>query len=249
MTGGSRGLGLHLARFLAREGCQLAICGRDPGRLLSVQKELEIHSPFVSVADIEDESRYVHFLHSAVEHLAGVDIFIHAASALLVKGPESWTKHLAVDVRGAVVGVQTLRSYLKQSAHPAITCLGTLASIERTQEASMETGSYGPMKAALGAWVIEQAFSLGREGIRINVVSPGPVEEPGRMWARMKLQDQNRYRALTEATPLARLGTPEEIARVVAFVSSPAASWITGEHLLVDGGLHRSIRSKPGIAI
>jgi len=95
---------------------------------------------------------------------------------------------------------------------------------------------YNAMKASLVTWGKQLALAHGKDGIRVNVVSPGPIEFEGGNWEMIKDTMTKFYEATLRQQPLGRFGKPEEIARCVAFIASPAASWVNGSHLIVDGG-------------
>jgi len=86
------------------------------------------------------------------------------------------------------------------------------------------------------AYANDLAQSLGRRGIRANAISPGAVHFPGGSWDTRKIENPDFYAKVEKAIPLGRLGTGEEIARIIGFVSSPAGMWINSTHIVADGG-------------
>ena len=95
---------------------------------------------------------------------------------------------------------------------------------------------YGAVKAAMRTYANELAQNYGKDGIRANVVSPGAVWFEGGTWDQRKKDDPKFYAAVEKRIPLGRLGTGEEIARIVVFTASPAGLWLNATHLAADGG-------------
>ncbi|MEJ2005042.1 MAG: SDR family oxidoreductase, partial [Cyclobacteriaceae bacterium] len=100
--------------------------------------------------------------------------------------------------------------------------------------------SYSAAKAAIVSYSKTLAVQLAPEGIRVNTIAPGSVEFPGGLWDSIKQNNGSFYEMAVTSIPAGRMGRPEEIGNVAAFVVSPAASWVTGTCISVDGGQHRS---------
>ena len=98
------------------------------------------------------------------------------------------------------------------------------------------TPPYGAVKAALIQYTGSEAAALARKGIRVNAVAPGSIEFPGGLWEQRKDSNPDLYNRVLRSIPFRRLGRPEEVAAVALFLASPAASWITGQTIVVDGG-------------
>jgi NAD(P)-dependent dehydrogenase (short-subunit alcohol dehydrogenase family) len=97
------------------------------------------------------------------------------------------------------------------------------------------------MKLALLAYTNDLGQALARKGIRVNTVSPGSIYFKGGAWDRVEKGMPEYFEQVKKSIPFGRYGTPEEVARVVVFMASPAASWVTGTHIIVDGGQHKGV--------
>jgi 3-oxoacyl-[acyl-carrier protein] reductase len=236
ILGGSRGIGWYTARELAAEGCSVAICARDGDGVHAAVDALSQDpggSHFGAAADLADGDATRAFVREAVTALGGLDLLIHNASGFDRSGDEEgWQRSFQVDMMAGVRAVEEALPALKESAAASITFIGSMASKFYFGRRS----SYGPAKAAMRAYANELAQSFGRDGIRANVISPGAVHFPGGSWDRVKEAQPDFYRNVEKAIPLGRLGTGEEIARIVAFVASPAGIWINAAHIAADGG-------------
>ena len=102
-------------------------------------------------------------------------------------------------------------------------------------------GRYGPLKAALLKHANELAQALAPSGIRVVSVSPGVIYHEGGPWHTAEQARPEYYRHVLSQIPLGRAGTPEDVARVAAFLVSPAAGYVTGVNVLVDGGVHKGL--------
>jgi NAD(P)-dependent dehydrogenase (short-subunit alcohol dehydrogenase family) len=237
VTGGSRGIGLAIARELAREGVDVAICARGAEAVSAATEELrELGVDALGAAvDVSDREAYVAWIDSAAASLGGLDIFVANASALALEiGEGAWRKSYDVDLMHTVRGCEAARPHLQASVGGAIVIVSSvsavMAALPPTQRA------YGPLKAALVAYGAQLAQELAPSGIRVNVVSPGAVLFPGGLWDGVRRTDPDGYARVVATSALGRLGAPEEIARAAVFLASPAASFVTGANLRVDGG-------------
>lgn len=238
VTGGKRGLGFATAQVLAEEGCDVAICAR--GDVSDAVAALAAHGTRVvgEGIDAADREQYLGWLGRAVEQLGGCDIFVHNVSAAAGRGEAGWEANLQLDVFGLVRAQEVVVPAMESAGGGAIVCLSTIAA----QEEFAGPGSFGPMKAAMTAYANNLAQALAPKGIRVNVVSPGPVYFEGGNWDTIKQHMTAFYDATVKKMPIGRLGEPREVANAIAFLASPAASLVTGANLVIDGGYTKRIK-------
>ena len=233
VTGASRGIGRAIAIELAREGCDLALCARGAEPLEALAKELG-GTVYTQAVDVSDEQAVAGFVDAAAEQLSGLDIVVSNVSAGGLKGPDQWRLSFEADLMSFVRLVETAVPHLERSDAAAIVAIGTTLAFDTLPPTS--ANSYAAFKAA----VLEHASGLGhalaRKGIRVNTVSPGPVDFPGGAWDKLHEGRPEFYEGIRARIPLGRLGRAEEVARAVTFLASPAASFCTAVNLVVDGG-------------
>jgi len=236
ITGGSRGIGLHTARLLATEGAAVAICGRTQADVQAAVDEINDSggSAYGYQVDLEDPASARQFAANASADLNGADILIHNASGFDMAGDEAgWMRSFQVDIMAGVRLVDELLEPLKQSEAASITFVGSMAS---KFHFGRPPSSYGAAKGAMRVYANDLAQQYGRHGIRANAISPGAVWFPGGSWDQRKIENPKFYAAVEKSIPLGRLGTADEIARIIAFVASPAGLWINATHVTADGG-------------
>ena len=238
ITGGKRGLGFATATLLAQEGCDVAICAR--GDVSDAVAALGSYGTraFGAGIDAADADAYKAWLKEAIEQLGGCDIFVHNVSAASGRGEQAWIDNLNLDVLGLVRAQSAIVPAMEAAGGGSIVCMSTIAA----QEEFAGPGSFGPMKAAMTAYAANLSQALAPKGIRVNVVSPGPVFFEGGNWDTIKTHMESFYDATIAKMPIKRLGQPSEVANAIAFLASPAASLITGANLVIDGGYTKRIK-------
>jgi 3-oxoacyl-[acyl-carrier protein] reductase len=233
VTGASRGIGRAIAVELAREGCDLALCARGAEPLEALAKELG-GTVYTQAVDVSDEQAVAGFVDTAAEQLSGLDVVVSNVSAGGLKGPGQWRLSFQADLLAFVRLAEAAIPHLERSDAAAIVVIGTTSAFDTLPPTS--ANSYAAFKAA----VLEHASGLGHalapKGIRVNTVSPGPIDFPGGAWDKLHEGRPEFYEGIRARIPLGRLGRAEEIARAVTFLASPAASFCTAVNLVVDGG-------------
>jgi len=237
ITGATRGIGRAIADTLAAEGVDVAICARNATEVREATEALAGHGVHTSgkAIDVADAAAYTSWVISAAEELGGLDIFVHNVSALAEgEDEDTWLRMYEIDLMGGVRGFRAALPYLRRSSAASVVLIASISAAISESSAGMH--AYGALKAALVSLGGQLGQAYGAEGIRVNVVSPGSIDFPGGYWDQVKQQDPATYDAVRATTPFGRMGTPEEVGRTVAFLASPAASWINGVNLRVDGG-------------
>jgi 3-oxoacyl-[acyl-carrier protein] reductase len=236
VTGASRGIGRAIAEQLAAEGCDLALCARGVESLQSFADELSTAGRKVVTAavDVSDEAAVAGFVETAAEGLGGLDVVISNVSAGSLKGPDQWQTSLQGDLLAFVRLVEAAVPHLEKSNAAAIVAVGTTSAFDTLPPTA--PNSYAALKAAVLQHASGLGHSLAPKGIRVNSVSPGPIDFPGGAWDKLHEARPEFYDGIRARIPVGRLGRPEEVARAVAFLASPASSFCTAVNLVVDGG-------------
>jgi 3-oxoacyl-[acyl-carrier protein] reductase len=237
VTGGSRGIGRAVVEALAAEGASVAFCARTPADVSAPAGNGSTVLGYV--ADVGDQVALRGWVTTAAEALGGVDIVVANVSALAIPdSAENWQRSFEVDMMGTVGVVQAALPYLEHSRAASIV---TIASVSG-REIDFASGPYGTFKAAIIHYTQGLAFQLAGKGIRANSLSPGNTYFVGGVWENIEQNNPSLFATALGLNPTGRMARPEEIARGVAFLASPAASFITGTNLVVDGALTRGVQ-------
>jgi 3-oxoacyl-[acyl-carrier protein] reductase len=240
ITGGSRGIGRAIAELLADEGVDIGFFSRNPDQVKETAAALETKGvkAVASPLDAIDLDAYAAWLTDTADKLGGVDIFVHGASSSGAGAVTDWDMTYKLDRRGAVIGCETLQPYLAKSGEGAIILMSSTAATETF----FAPQAFNALKAALVTYGKQLSQAVAAQGVRVNCVSPGPIEFEGGNWLKTREAYPPAYDGTIAQQPFGRLGTPAEVARAVAFLASPAASWITGVNLVVDGGYTKRVQ-------
>lgn len=234
VTGGTRGIGGAIAERLAREGADVAICSRTPAAVEAMTAALKAHGGKVygEAVDATDGPALRKFAANAIEALGGVDIVVHNVSGWGGMDEAAWRQTFEVDVLGAVRMVEATLEGLKASGSGSVIFIASTAAVD----AFRGPRSYNALKAALIAHANSLSQEHAKDGVRFNCVSPGPIFHKDGPWDNVKKNDPATYESVRARVPMGRMGKPEEVANAVAFLASPAAAFITGTNIIVDGG-------------
>lgn len=241
LTGGSRGIGRETVEIFAAEGCDVAFCSRNPDQVKETVASLEKHGGKVFGEPFDMESgreAYKAWLAKAAEAIGGCDIFVPMISSSGAGATGDWDKSYNYDIMGAALGVEVLTPYLEKSGNGAIVILSSTAGTETF----LVPQAYNALKGALLVYAGQLSQALGPKGIRVNAVSPGPIKFPGGAWDMIHKAMPAVHDATFAQFALGRWGGPEEVARTVVFLASPASSYTTGTNVIVDGGYTKRVQ-------
>ncbi len=241
VSGGTKGIGRAIAETLAAEGVGLSICARDAGEIDAAVGALSTRGVpvFGQVCDVADGAALKAWVTGAAEQLGGLDIVVANVSALSIgTEEENWRLSFEVDLMHSVRMVEAAMPHLEQSDAASVVTVSSVSG----REIDFAAGPYGAFKAALIHYTQGLAYQLAGKGIRANSVSPGNTYFKGGVWEQIEKGDPAFFKEALALNPTGRMATAEEVARAVTFLASPAASFIMGTNLVVDGALTRGVQ-------
>jgi 3-oxoacyl-[acyl-carrier protein] reductase len=237
VTGASRGIGRAIAEQLASEGAAVAVCARGADGVNATVAALKAKgvNAYGEAFDVRDGAALKTWFERAVAHMGGLDIVVSNVSTRPSgMGMQMWHDGFNSDILQHVQLTELALPMLKLGNAPSMVFVASIASVMTNLPPHEE--AYGAMKAALINYVGQLAAKQAQAGIRINAVSPGPILFEGGEWDLNRTQRPQLFAAASKLPAMGRLGTPDEVANAVTFLASPAASYITGANLRVDGG-------------
>ncbi|WP_428492482.1 SDR family NAD(P)-dependent oxidoreductase [Rhodopila sp.] len=241
VSGGTKGIGRAIAEAFVAEGAQVAICARNADEVEAAVAALsrDGRPAFGQALDVSDGPALHRWVDAAAAEFDGIDVSVANVSALQVGGDEAaWQAGFATDLMGTVRMVDAAMPYLEKSNAASIVVISSVSG----REIDFAAGPYGAFKAALVHYTQGLAFRLAPRNIRANIVSPGNVYFPGGVWENIERGNPELFASALALNPTGRMGKPEEIARATVFLASPAASFVMGTNLVVDGALTRGVQ-------
>ena len=239
VTGGGRGLGRYMAEALSGAGANVILCSRKIEPLEEVREEIEARGGHAlaiqgDVTDREDVERAVA---AAQETFGSLDILVNNSGATwgappTEMPPEQFDRVLAVNVGGTFLMSQAVgRRMIERGSGGTIINVASIAALVGGNPDYMQTVGYNASKGAVISMTRDLATSWAVHNITVNAIAPGwfPTRMSGGLIERFEVR-------MLEDIPLRRFGNPEDLKGVVVFLASPAASYITGQTIVVDGG-------------
>lgn len=233
ITGATSGIGAATARLLAVEGCKIALAGRSKEKGYALEQEIVSNggTAVYIPCDISRENEVTALVKRTVDLFDGIDILFNNAGVMLPSMEiermpvEDWKETFDINVNGFFLVTRYVKPYLVQSRGVIV----NNASIAGMHSYAMgRSYAYSASKAAVIQFSRQMAKNYGEEGIRVNCICPGIVQTPI-----LHGRDPKIYE---DRIPLGRVAQPEDIAKVVAFLVSDEAAYLTGVVLPVDGG-------------
>jgi len=241
ITGGTRGIGRAIAEVLAAEGAHIALCARDEASVHTATAALK-KSGITALGrslDVGDASALKTWIDAAAHELGSIDVLVANPSAFGIGASEDdWQSSFNVDLMGVVRAVDAALPHLERAAESrgdaAVVALSSVLALETDQDSA-----YGALKSAVSHYTKGLARRLAPKRVRVNAILPGTIYVEDGFWGNVKRGQPDLYRMFLERNPTGRMGEPREIAAVAAFLASPAASFVTGANIVVDGAFTR----------
>ena len=232
VTGGAQGIGQACVQRFAREGALVVIADVADAKgkqLAEALKVSYVHCDVGSGADVQAMVHHVMALHGRIDVLVNNAGIFKAADFLDVTEAD-FDQVLRVNLKGAFLVGQAVAREMVSTGGGAIINMSSVNGVL----AIPNIASYNVSKGGINQLTRVMALALADHGIRVNAVAPGTIATE--LAARAVLTSEAAQQKIISRTPLKRLGTPEEVADMVAFLASDAASYVTGEIVVIDGG-------------
>ncbi|CAL9533950.1 Dihydroanticapsin 7-dehydrogenase [Actinosynnema sp. ALI-1.44] len=236
VTGGGSGIGLASVRRLASEGARVVVADLDAGTGKAAADEVD--GLFVQV-DVTDEEQVSALYQTTVDTYGSVDIAFNNAGisppdddSILTTGIEAWDRVQKVNLTSVYLCCKYAIPHMLEKGKGSVI---NTASFVATMGAATSQISYTASKGGVLAMSRELGVQFARQGVRVNALSPGPVNTP--LLRELFAKDPERAARRLVHVPLGRFAEPEEIAAAVAFLASDDSSFITASNFLVDGGI------------
>ena len=236
ITGASRGIGKAISQRFAAEGANVGLIARSVDRLEALRDELQATGVkvIVSPADVSDREQLVGAVEKCVDEFGGVDALVNNAGVardnLVVRlSPEDWETVIRTNLSGAFYASQAVVRPMMRRRPGVIINISSIVGVS----GNAGQANYAASKGGLIALTKSLAREMAPRGVRVNAVAPGFIATAMTDKIPAELRDK-----MVASIPLGRMGMPEDVARAVLFLASPDAGYITGQVLVVDGGMY-----------
>ncbi|GAB6989993.1 SDR family NAD(P)-dependent oxidoreductase [Paenibacillus pini] len=240
ITGGAQGIGQGVAEVFASRGALVAIADHDDEKGAAVAAAIRNtggQAIYIS-CDVRQEQDIQHFMKVAAEEYGTIDILINNAGVARWKSPydltiEEWDDVMNTNARSCFLATREAAKYMKNNKTG-----GSVVNMSSTRSmmSEPETEAYAASKGAILALTHAMAISFGEAGIRVNCISPGWIETKD--YSSLSNADHSQH-------PAGRVGTPDDIARACLYLADPNNTFVTGTHLVIDGGMTRKMIYEP----
>jgi NAD(P)-dependent dehydrogenase (short-subunit alcohol dehydrogenase family) len=241
LVGGASGIGRATAQAFGKEGAAVCVAdiNDDGGRETTEHINAKGGKAWFVHVDVRGEDEVKRMVNTAVELLGGLDVLVNVAGVLRVDvveriTVEDWNLTFEVNVRGPFLTVKYALEALRRGRDPAIVNIGSAAGFKDGAGSS----AYSASKGAVIAFSKTMAMELAEHNIRVNAMCPGFIDTPFNDPAYEFMGGREAVdRFVQEGIPLRRMGTPEEAAAYILFLAAPESSFVTGQAVLMDGGM------------
>jgi NAD(P)-dependent dehydrogenase (short-subunit alcohol dehydrogenase family) len=238
ITGGNAGIGEAIAKVFAREGASVVITGRRKDELDRVAKDIETNggTVMVAVGSVTDESHAQTVVQQAMQKFGRLDILVNNAGIgdfgkrLHEIDDKTWSQVLDVNLTGVFRVTRAAVPAMLKSGGGAIINISSVASLVGIPSLP----AYAASKGGLDAMTRAMAIDYASDNIRCNVVNPGLIATP---MAAPLMSNPEQLEPILAHYPLRRAGKPEEVAKLVLYLASDDATWVTGGTFPIDGGM------------
>jgi NAD(P)-dependent dehydrogenase (short-subunit alcohol dehydrogenase family) len=237
ITGGARGIGRAIAFKMVKEGASVMLLDLLADELAQVIDELKAlgGNAYSIPSDVSDRSAVDDVVSRTLKKLGTVDILVNNAGISLADSleeikEEDWDTLVKINLKGSFFCVQSVTPIMKDNGYGKIVNISSRASLGK-----LGRTVYGATKAGLIGMTRSMALELAKYGVNVNCVAPGPIATE--LFNSVNPEGSEKTKAIIDAIPLKRIGRPEDVANLVAFLASDEASFITGQTLFICGGL------------
>lgn len=243
VTGATRGIGRAIVSTFAKQGVNVGICARDQAAVKKTVAELarEGVTSWGESVDVSDSTALTNWIDAGARKLGGLDILVTNASALTSGGsPENFRQAFDTDLMQTVVAATTSLPHLEKSDAGVIIAI---SSVSGSEDYGYDEAAYSTIKSALNFYVKTLAREIAPKKIRANTVSPGNTYFDGGYWQKLETEQPEVFAKFLANNPFGRMAAVHDIANMVAFLASPAASFVSGANIVVDGSLTRRVQN------